>query len=182
MKPHPIRKKGFTLIELTVVIVFGIALSSAGMLLLQQQIRTVRRLDVQEFILREAPKINSTLSSLLGQADAIRLHTSFQDAVNDTNPVLSNGTVLVAAYRNIDNSTSFGIISFDTNSNGVNALNYYILDRTSGATTLTQGSPSWTISGSDLNGASFNLVQGLFQFTLIGPSNEQITYTISPNQ
>lgn len=178
MKTSPPRKKGFTLVEMTVVIVFGMALSSAGMLLLNQQIQTIQRLNAQDFILREAPQINTTLTALLSRADAIRLHDNFNDAVLDQNPVLADGKVLIAAFRNIDNTTTFGIISFETVA-GTDRLNYYFYDPSS--TPPTQGSPSWTVSR-DIGLASFNLVDGLFQAALTGPGGEQLTYTVSPNQ
>lgn len=178
MKATPSRKSGFTLVEMTVVIVFGLALASAGMLLLSQQIRIVRIFNEQDFILKEAPRINSSLTALLGRADAIRLHDSFSEAIQDDNPLLTNATTLVAAFRDIDGSTTFGIIAFETVS-GEGRLNYYFYDPDEIAPTA--GNPSWTISR-NVDGADFNLVEGLFQATLTGPNTEQITYTISPNQ
>ena len=178
MKITPRKKRGFTLVELTVVIVFGLALSSAGMLLLQQQITTIRIFNEQDFILKEAPSINNSLTSLLDRADAIRLHNNFEDAVRDQNPVITDGKTLVAAYRNIDNSTTFGVISLQT-IDGDTRLNYYFLDPDLPLPTAQQ--PSWTISREVVD-ADFDLVEGLFQATLTGPAAESITYTISPNQ
>lgn len=176
--PSPKIRKGFTLVEMTVVIMFGMALASAGMMLLNQQINTVRIFNEQDFILKEAPRINNTLTSLLSRADAIRLHANFSDAIQDQSPVITDGKVLVAAFRNIDNTVTFGIISFETIA-GEDRLNYYYFDPNQ--TPPTQGNPSWTISRV-IDDADFDLVQGLFQGTLTGPNAEQITYTISPNQ
>lgn len=174
------RKKGFTLVEMTVVIVFGLAISSVGMLMLSQQLQTVRRLNQQNFILQESPKINTAMSALLGRADAIRLHQSFADAIQDQNPVLDDANVLVAAFRNIDNNTTFGIINFETDpATGNNRLDYYFFDPAD--TAPVEGTPSWNISR-EIADASFALVNGLFQVTLTGPNAEQLTYTISPNQ
>lgn len=178
MKTHTSRKSGFTLVEMTVVIVFGMALASTGMLMLNQQINTVRIFNEQNFILREAPRINSSLTALLSRADAIRLHENFSDAVQDQNPVLVDGKTLVAAFRNIDGTVTFGIINFETIA-GESRLNYYFFDPTQ--TPPSQGNPSWTISR-QVDGANFILNEGLFQATLTGPNEEQITYTISPNQ
>ena len=165
---------------MTVVIVFGMAISSAGMLLLNQQIATVRRLNAQNFVLEEAPQINSSLTAILSRADAIKLFTTFTDAIDDQNPVTANGTVLVAAFQNIDGTTTFGIISYETLA-GVEQLNYYFYDPS--GTAPTEGDPAWTISR-DLSGAAFSLepTYGFFQATLTGPIGEQLTYTISPNR
>ncbi len=171
-------KKGFTLVEMTVVIVFGLAVAGAGMTLLTQQISIVRILNDQDFILKEAPRINQSLTALLTRADAIRLHQDFSDALADRDPVTANASVLVAAFRNPDDTTNFGIISFETVS-GEERLNYYYFDPT--AASPTQGNPSWSISRK-VSDASFALVTGLFQTTLTGPNSESLTYTISPNQ
>lgn len=180
MKTTQNKIKGFTLVEMTVVIVIGMALAGAGLMLLNQQLRTVSIFNQQNFILRQAPSINRTLTALLDRADAIRLHNNFSDAIGDQNPVLTDGKTLVAAYRNIDNSVTFGIISEETNS-GVTSLNYYFFDPSSSEPTPSVDSPSWVISR-DIGSADFSLIEGLFQTTLTGPANEQITYTISPNQ
>ena len=174
------KKKAFTLVEMTVVVIFGLAITSSGMLLLNQQIQTAQILRDQDFILLEAPKINSTFNSLLGNADAIRLHQNFNDAVNDSNPVLTDAKTLVTAYRNFDNSTSFGIISLEMVGNS-NQLNYYLFDGASSLTPPVQASPSWSISRR-VEDVDFDLIDGIFVLTLTGPNAEQITYTISPNQ
>ena len=172
------KKSGFTLVEMTVAIVFGLALSAAGLTLLNQQIRVARTFNQQDFILSEAPQINNSLTALLSKADAIRLHPDFANAVGNTNPLLTGGSTLVAAFRNIDNTTTFGIISLEAVAGG-NQLNYYYYDPAQSAP--TQANPSWVISRKVTN-ANFNLVNGLFVTTLTGPRGEQITYTISPLQ
>lgn len=171
-------KRGFTLLEMTIVIVFGLAISSAGMMLLTQQVGIVRTFNQQNFILKDAPGINHSLTSILSRADAIRLHRNFSQAINDNNPRTQNCRVLVAAFRNVDNTTSFGIISLET-LGGEKFLNYYYYDPTQPPPARNR--PSWTISR-NVEGADFDLVDGLFRMTLTGPEAETITYTISPNQ
>ena len=172
------KKSGFTLIEMTVVIIFGMALSAIGLMLLNQQVHTARVFSQQDFILSEAPQINSSLVSLLGKADAIRLHADFNNAVANTNPILTGAKTMVAAFRNYDNTTTFGIISLETVA-GQQRLNYYYYDPAQ--TAPTQANPSWTISRK-IADADFSLVNGLFETTLTGPKSEQISYTISPLQ
>ena len=178
----PTRKKsGFTLVEMTVVIVFGMALASAGLMLLQQQIQTARLFNQQDFILTEAPQINNSLGAILGRADAIRLHANFADAVNNVNPTTTGATTLVASFRNFDNTFILGYISLETVS-GNPQLNYYFEDpNLTPRAAPAQATPAWVISRKTQN-VNFNLVNGLFQLTLTGPASEQITYTISPNQ
>jgi prepilin-type N-terminal cleavage/methylation domain-containing protein len=171
-------RSGFTLIEMTVVIVVGMGIASAGMLLLSQQIRVIEILNRQNFILEDAPQINHSITSILSRADAIRLHSSFDDALADSNAVIADGTVLVAAFRNIDETTTFGIISFEENDDD-DRLNYYFYDPTEPQPTV--GNPSWTIART-VAGVNFSTVDGLVQLQLTGPNAEEITYTISPNQ
>jgi len=178
MKTSPTRKQGFTLVEMTVAIIFGLVIASTGTLLLNQQVGIIRRVNQQSFILRDAPEINQILTSILAKSDAIRLHNNFADALGDSNPVTANGQALVAAFRQPDGTTTFGIIDFGTTNAGVQGLHYY---RLGPGATPTAGSPDWTISR-NVNAVDFNLVNGLFQLTLTGPAAETITYTISPNQ
>lgn len=172
------KKSGFTLVEMTVVILFGLALASTGMVLLNQQIHTARIFSQQDFVLNEAPQINTSLTALLGKADAIRLHPNFDDAIENANPLITGGKTLVAAFRNFDNTTTFGIISLETSS-GRPQLNYYFYDPNQ--TAPTQANPSWVVSRK-VTDADFSLIDGLFQTTLTGPNTEQITYTVSPLQ
>ena len=189
MKITKHKNKGVTLIELTIVIAFGLVLSSAGMLLLTQQINMAQRFRDQNFILEEAPKINTTFNSLLSQAIDIRLYPDFATAIGAAptqnsfanGAVLNGSTVLVASYPNpATGNLTFGIISLDMDANGNNVLNYYVFDRFS-VSTPVQNSPSWTISRRVSN-VNFQLMLGLFDMTLTGPNAGTITYTISPNR
>ena len=186
MKISHLRKKGFTLVEMTVAIFFGLVVASVGTMLLDQQVGIIRTVNQQNFILSDAPEINYTVSTILAKADAIRLHSDFTTAVNDSTPVTTGGQTLVAAFRNPDNTNSFGFISLDppAAASGNPSLNYYILNPNGTGPTSTnpiQNMPAWTISR-NVAAVDFALVNGLFQLTLTGPVGEVITYTIAPNQ
>ena len=171
-------KHGYTLLELSITMFFGAALSSAGLMLAGNQADVASRLREQRFILQEAPSINGSLTNILSRASAIRLHNNFNDAINNTNAVLQDGNTLVAAFRNIDNTVAFGIINFETIGTRT-SLNYYYHDPAAGAAP-TEGNPSWTISR-NVNAVDFDLTNGLFQMGLTGPNAELINYTIAPN-
>ncbi len=178
----PLRKKrGFTLVEMTVVIAVGLGIASAGSLLLNQQLTTIRIFRQQDFILREAPAINRSLTSILDRADAIRLHSNFSDAVNDIRPTLSGANALVAAFEAPDGTATFGIIHFRTAPDGTQRLDYYSSFDPSVTPLPLAANPSWNISR-NVSNVDFSLVNGLFQLTLTGPNSEMITYTISPNR
>lgn len=180
MKTPPIQSKrqGFSLIEMSVVIVVGLMIAGAGLTLMNQQTKFLNVLAEQDFILTEAPQINRAITSIIGRCDAIRLHETFDDAINDQNAVTTGANVLVAAFTNPDGSQFFGLIVLET-INGNLMLNYYQYDP--GSALPVEGTPSWTISR-EIDAASFALVDGLFQVNLTGPNAENLTYTISPSQ
>ncbi len=66
--PQPIHKskKGMTLIEVTAMMTFGMALAASGLVLVNQQTTFQRKLLEQTFLLRDAPQINRSLTSILG--------------------------------------------------------------------------------------------------------------------
>ncbi|MDP0490910.1 MAG: hypothetical protein Q7Q71_07675 [Verrucomicrobiota bacterium JB023] len=169
--------RGFTLMELSVTIMFGLIVASVGLTLINQQARLMSILNEQNFILHEAPMINRTLTSILSKADAIRIHKNFNSARNGNNYVNTNGRTIIVAYRNPDDTTTYGIIDYKANED---ILNYYYYDPDDGGIP-NKNSYDWTI-GKDLTNVRFSLVDGLFQAMLQGPNGETITYTISPDQ
>ncbi|MEM9079744.1 MAG: hypothetical protein AAGC74_03525 [Verrucomicrobiota bacterium] len=174
--PH--RKRGFTLLEMTTVILFSMSLSTIGLGLLNQQIQIQSLLQRQEFILEDAPRINHAITSILSRADAIRLHSSYSDAINDTSAVTTNASTLVAAFRDADGDTTFGLIVFETIA-GETQLNYYYFDPA--GTAPAAGDPNWNISR-NVTATSFDLIDGVFTTSLTGPNAETISYSSSPNQ
>ena len=169
-------KRGFTLIELSAAMVLAIAISGVMMSLLQQQVAFHRVMRAQNFLVQEAPQINHTITSVLAQADAYRVHLNLTDAISDTNAVTADGKTLVLGFQNPDGTQQFGIISFETNGT-TSYLGYYNLDPNT--TFSGEGNPDWIITRQVTN-ATFFVQNGVFRMQLIGPAGETITYSGTP--
>lgn len=170
------RQGGFTLPELATAIGLSLAIAGMMMSLLQQQVSFHKILRAQNFLVEEAPLINNSISAILSQADAFRIHTSLSDAIADAGAVTSGGNVLVVGFQNADGTREFGILSFeDTGTESY--LGYYSVDPSvpfSGA-----GNPDWIVS-KRVTDADFFIENGVFRIQLTGPAGETITYAATP--
>ena len=175
-RPRSSRRRGFTLIELSIAMTLAISIGGVMMTLVQQQISFHKIMRTQNFLVQEAPQINNTLSHILARADAYRIHLDLTDAITDTNAVTADGKVLVVGFQNPDGSQAFGLISFEMIA-GEPVLGYYNLSAANifpGA-----GHPDWIISR-QVQDATFLVQNGVFRAQLTGPAGETITYSGTP--
>jgi type II secretory pathway pseudopilin PulG len=171
MKPRQIAiRRGFTLIELTIAMVIGMAIGGMVMALFNQQLAFLRLYKTQSFLTEEAPVISMYVGKLLGKADRFRLHDSVADALAGTNPRLTASPVVVLNFRQPDGTMRASILSFEDRGTGP-ALYYYVVP-----TTGVLGTPQWFVSNKPSN-VVFTMEQGVLRMTLTGPAGEQITYS-----
>jgi hypothetical protein len=169
----PLRKtlrRGFTLIELTIAMMLGMAIGGMVMALFNQQLAFLRLYQTQNFLTEEAPVISLYVSKLVGKADRFRLHDSVNDALAGSNPRLTDSPVVLLNFRQPDGSVRASILSFEDRGDGP-ALYYYVVP-TSGVL----DAPQWFISNKPAN-AWFAMEQGILRMTLVGPAGEQVTYS-----
>lgn len=165
-KPH----RGFTLIELTIAMVMGIA--TAGMItaLFNQQLAFLRIYQTQSFLTDEAPIISVYVSKLVGKADRFRLHDSVQDALVGARPRQTSSPVVVLNFRQPDGTVRASILSFENRGAGP-ALYYYVVPSNG-----VLGTPQWFVTNKPTN-VQFGMQEGVLRMTLTGPAGEQITYS-----
>lgn len=168
-------RRGFTLLELSIAIMIGMATGGLVITLFNQQLTFLSIFKTQNFLVEEAPIINSYVSRLVGKADRFRLHANFQEAnaVTVTNPSLGPSSVLVLKFRQQNGPMSTGILAFENVGNGPE-LNYY-LNPTPGVASAV---PTWTVTKLRAPGnISFEVVLGVLRMTITGPNNEQIIFS-----
>lgn len=170
------QRRGFTLIEMAIAMIISIAIGGVMMSLLQQQVSFHRIMRTQNFLVEEAPQINHTVTSVLAQADAYRIHTNLTNAIADTNAVTADGKALVLGFTNADGSQQFGIIAIETVADQT-YLGYYNLDPS--VTFAGAGNPDWIISR-QVTDATFFVENGVFRMEVTGPVGESITYSGTP--
>lgn len=162
--------RAFTLIELSIAMMLGMAIGGMILMLFNQQLAFLRFYRTQSFLTEEAPLISMHVSKLVGQADRFRLHASVQDALTGTDPRLGDSPVVVLNYREPDGTIRAGILSFEDLGTGP-ALYYYVVPVTG-----VLSAPEWHISDKP-NDVSFVMENGILRMTLTGPAGERITYS-----
>ena len=163
-------RRAFTLIELSIAIMLGMAIGGMVIALFNQQLAFLKLYRTQSFLTEEAPLVSMQVSKLVGQADRFRLHASLDEALSGTNPRLTDSPVVVLNYRQPDGRMRAGILSFEDLGTGP-ALNYYVVPVTG-----VLGTPQWHVT-KEAAAVSFAMQNGILRMTLTGPAGEQITYS-----
>lgn len=163
-------RRGFTLVEMSIAIMLGLAIGTMVLSLFNQQIAFLKIYKAQTFLTEEAPMISQHVRRLVGRADRFRLHDSVADALAGTNPRLTSSPVLLLNFRQPDGTMRASILAFQNLGTGT-ALYYYVVP-TSGVL----GAPQWAVSKQPKN-VQFSMDQGVLRMTITGPNNEQITYS-----
>lgn len=165
-----LKRRGFTLIELTVAMMMGMLTGSMMLVLFNQQLAFLRIYQAQSFLTEEAPVISTYVSKLVGKADRFRLHDSVADALAGTNPRLTASPVVVLNYRQPDGTVRASILSFEDRGTGP-ALYYYVVPLVG-----VLGEPQWAVT-TKAAGVEFTMEQGVLRVKLTGPAGERITYS-----
>jgi hypothetical protein len=160
------KRRGFTLIELSLAMVIGMMIAAMVLALFNQQLAFLRIYRAQNFLIDEAPIISTYVSKLVGKADRFRLHGSVADALDGSPPRLTDSPVVLLNYRQPDGTMREAILSFE---NG--ALYYYIVP-----TNAPLGEPEWCVSDQPTD-VVFSVEAGVLRMRLTGPADEQITYS-----
>jgi prepilin-type N-terminal cleavage/methylation domain-containing protein len=163
-------RRGFTLIELSIAMMMGIATGAMVLALCNQQLAFLKMYKAQNFLTDEAPIISMYASRLIGKADRFRLHDSVADALSGTNPRLTDSPVVLLNFRQPDGTMRAAILSFENRGTG-SALYYYVVP-VSGLL----GDPQWAVTKAPSN-VVFSMSEGVLRMTLTGPKRERITYS-----
>lgn len=145
--------KGFTLLELTVVMVVGLMIATISLTLFTQQLALFDILRTQRFMIREAPLINGILNSLISRANTLNVDED-------------NSTLTLTYIAPNDNTESTATILFDAGT-----LSYQ-----------NTGGSSWIISTQldPDNGVSYTVENGILTIKLTGTNGGEINYSTTP--
>jgi hypothetical protein len=166
---HP-KRRGFTLIELTVAMMVGMAIGATVLAMLNQQIAFLRIFRAQSFLHEEVPIISNHISKMVSTAERFRLHASLDDALDGTNPRLTDSPVLVMNFRQPDGTLRAGILSYEDRGQG-DALYYYVVPLSG-----VLGAPQWAVTSEPAN-VSFSVESGILRTRLTGPAGEEVTFS-----
>ena len=163
-------RRGFTLIELSVAIMIGLATGTMTLALFNQQLAFLKIFKAQGFLTEEAPIISTYVSRLIGKADRFRLHDSVADALSGARPRLTESPVVVLNFRQPDGTMRATILSYENKGSGL-ALYYYVVPVTG-----VLGAPLWTVTKAPSN-VVFRVDAGVLRMVLTGPNLEEIVYS-----
>lgn len=171
MKSNPKRaRRGFTLIEVSIAIMMGLATGTMVLALFNQQLAFLKIFKAQGFLTEEAPIISTYVSRLIGKADRFRLHDSVADALSGANPRLTDSPVVVLNFRQPDGTMRATILSFETQGSSP-GLYYYVVPVTG-----VLGTPLWAVSKVPSK-VVFRVDNGVLRMILTGPNLEEIIYS-----
>lgn len=166
------RRRGYTLIELSVAISFGLTAAALILALVNQQFAFLRIYRAQNFLIEEAPLISTHMIRLIGQAERFRLHATTDEALEGKNPTTDASPVLVLNFQQPNGTTEASMLAFQDLNDGKGPSLYYYRVPTSGALPA----PEWAITRA-ASDVSFSIVSGVLLVQLTGPNGEQITYS-----
>jgi hypothetical protein len=164
------RRRGYTLIELTLAMSIGIVIASLLMTMVNQQLAFLKIFRAQSFLVTEAPLLNNYLSKVIGNADSYRLYASLNDVVSGATPVLDGAPVILLRFKEPNGTFRASVLSFENPGTGQGL--YYRMVNTSGVL----GDPSWALSRQPSN-VRFSIEQGVLRVRLTGPYNEEVVYS-----
>lgn len=170
------KKRGFTLIELSVVMILVVMISTTLGTMLSQQLQFFRWWHTQKFIAEDAPLINSLFVRIYSNADAFRIHSTKAGALAGTGGATADGAAMLLGFSQPDGTTAYGVVEYDSAAQKL-LYNNVTVDAATGD--RSQGS-QWTIA-SGVADASFDIVDSTMQLTMTGPYGGQITYAATPS-
>jgi hypothetical protein len=168
--PSTTRRRGYTLLELTVAMSTGIAIAVLILMLVNQQIAFLRIFKAQKFLTTEAPILNNHLVKIISSAESFRLYRTVDELVSGSPPVMNGASVLMLRFKEPDGTYRASVIAFEDPGTGMGL--YYRLVNTAG----TLGSPTWSLSKSPTN-VVFSIEQGILRVRVTGPAGEELVYS-----
>lgn len=164
------RRRGYTLVELSLAMGVGVLVAGMSLMLFNQQMTFLRIFRAQDFLTREAPLINNYVVRVIGGAEGYALYEDMDALRNGEGAVLEGATVLVLRYKLAEGGERASILSFEDPGTGPGL--YYRLIPESGVL----GGPDLALSKQP-ELVSFAVEQGVLRMYLTGPNGEELVYS-----
>lgn len=169
--PRPsFRRRGYTLLELSLAMVTGMMVAVLMLAMVNQQIAFLKIYNAQNFLTTEAPLISNYLVRVIGSADGYRLYESVDDLRDGSPPVMTGAPVIMLRFKEPDGTFRASVLSFEDPGTGQGL--YYRMVNSSG----TLGTPDWALSKRPED-VDFSIVNGILQVRIEGPNGEEIFYS-----
>jgi prepilin-type N-terminal cleavage/methylation domain-containing protein len=155
MKSKTRRDRGFTLIELSLVVAISLLVASALIGMFQTHIQMLNQAAKFRFLAQDAPFISLLLSRTIGNAEDYRIYTTGAIARTGSSggtPGLTGSAVRL--WMSQPNNTTYrqAVVSFESLNSQPAKLYFYLTDLTTGVFPTT---PNWEMAGGDLTNVTF---------------------------
>jgi prepilin-type N-terminal cleavage/methylation domain-containing protein len=165
------RQRGFSLIELTLVVSLSVMLASAVLGMFNSNLQMMNQAVKYQFLAKDAPFIGLLLTKTIGNAEDYRIFANRNNAVAGTSAVLT-GPAVRLWMRQPNSTFRQAILSFESINNH-QGIYFFLADDLTGAFPAT---PSWELAGGQLTGATFDASTGVLLATLNGSYGDQYTF------
>jgi prepilin-type N-terminal cleavage/methylation domain-containing protein len=165
------RQRGFSLIELTLVVSLSVMLASAVLGMFNSNLQMMNQAVKYQFLAKDAPFIGLLLTKTIGNAEDYRIFANRNNAVAGT-PAVLTGPAVRLWMRQPNSTFRQAILSFESINNH-QGIYFFLADDLTGAFPAT---PSWELAGGQLTGATFDASTGVLLATLNGSYGDQYTF------
>ena len=165
-------RRGYTLTELALAMMMGIAVGVMLLSIFQQQVAFLRIFNAQSFLTTEAPILNSYLSRVLSSAEGYQLYPSVTSLTAGTGQTMTDAPVILLQFKEPNGTVRASVLSFETPGGGQGRGLYYRPVTSAGVL----GNAEWALSTKPTN-VQFSVVDGILRCRITGPNAEEITYS-----
>ena len=170
--------RGYTLVELSVVMVLVVLIATTLVSMLSQQTQFIRWWKTQDFIAEDAPMTNAMVARLFSNADAFRIHTDQAAAIANTGA--TTGAAMTLGFTQPDGSRVRGLLWFQSGElmyGNFNAAGTAIV----GSWRVAKDVNTDTVAGVIQSSFAVDAVTGTMLLTLTGPYGGRATYGVTPS-
>lgn len=170
-------RRGYTLTELALAMMLGMAVAMMLLAIFNQQLAFLRIFHAQNFLTTEAPILNNYMSRVLGSAEGYQLYRSVDARTLGERPVMVDENddpvpVLVLKFKEPNGTFRYSMLSFEGPTGDLERGLYFRHIRDD----QTVGEPEWALT-KRADDVDFFIRQGVLQVRIIGPHGEEITYS-----
>jgi pilin/secretion family protein with methylation motif len=166
------RQRGFSLIELTLVVGLSVMIASAVVGLFNANLQMTNQAVQYQFLAKDAPFIGLLLTRTIGNAEDYRIYASRTVATGTNGTAVLTGPAVRLWMAQPNGTFRQAVISFET-IGGHRGIYFFLADDVTGAFPAT---PSWELAGGQLTNATFDASTGLLLATLNGSYGDQYTF------
>jgi prepilin-type N-terminal cleavage/methylation domain-containing protein len=170
-------QRGFSLIELTLVMGVSVLVAGALIGMFQAHVQMLNQALKYKFLAQDAPFIGLLLTRTIGNAEDYRIYATGAIARTTNGTPVLTGTAVKLWMRQPNSTFRQVVVSFEPY-NGHPGIYVYLTDLSTG---IFPAAPNWELAGGQLTAATFDVTNpiapGVLVATLNGTFNDQYIFS-----